>query len=335
MLLLLLALAALPAGAAVPETMTFQGVLTEDAAPFTGTAELGFAIYAKPSGGIPLWTRPAAATVITDGLYTVELEALGELGFDQPYWLEVVVDGDPLAPRYPLHSVPYAMRALTAEQVGAGGVDGDAVLDGSLTAADLGINVVSSIAGVTHDGGDIDLRAGANIKIIPDRDAKTITIASEDGLGADDIRGGAGLIASTREGAELTLDVSGGPGIAVTADAVQLSEEFLTGKVYDRRFVRRGDAGSVTPEMFAADFIGSLAGIKAAGGDIELVAGSNIEIKADPEAKRITISAAEIPVLLEALRAQQAEIEKLRTDNRDLDAALAALAERIAALEGR
>jgi len=281
--------------AAVPETMTFQGVLSLDGAPFTGAADLGFEIYADSAGGGALWTQAAAATEITDGLYSVELGSLSTLDFDQQYWLEVSVDGAPLSPRYPLHSVPYALRAETAEQVTPGSIDGTAVLDGSLGAADIGPDIVSSISGVVNDGGDIDLVAGANITITPDAEAKTITIAAAEDEGGDvtSVHGGAGLTATAAEGPAVTLDVSGGPGIAVTADAVQLAGEYLAGSVYDKRFVNHDEPNSVSLAMLEVDLVGSVDGVSGAGGDIDLIGGANITIKPDAPARTITISAAD------------------------------------------
>ncbi len=52
------------------------------------------------------------------------------------------------------------------------------ITDNSLTAADLAVNVVSSISGVTNDGGNIDLLAGNGITITPNDANNTITIGA-------------------------------------------------------------------------------------------------------------------------------------------------------------
>jgi len=62
--------------------------------------------------------------------------------------------------------------------VATGGVGSTQVADNSLTAADLSVNVVSSVDGVTNDGGDIDLVAGSGISITPNDAANTITITN-------------------------------------------------------------------------------------------------------------------------------------------------------------
>jgi hypothetical protein len=272
--------ARLPAAdAAVPDRFTFQGWIASNDLPYTGNAQLDFAIYADAEGGVPLWTQDYGSTPILDGLYTVTLGPFPGLAFDQPYWLEVSIDGATLAPRYPLLSVPYALRAATADRavdadqaanavhafdadqaanaahatdadqaanaahatdadrsttadaVAAGGVDAAAVLDGSLTATDIATSIVSSLDGVTNDGGDIDLLAGANITITPDDAANTITIAAAGG-GAGNIttvHGGAGLMEENPLGPVVTLSVGGGNGIFVDDDGINVDAEYIAG----------------------------------------------------------------------------------------------------------
>jgi hypothetical protein len=66
-------------------------------------------------------------------------------------------------------------------QVGTIGLAKNAVTsakveDNSLTAADLRVNVVSSIDGVVHDGGNIDLVAGPHMTITPNHSTNQITL---------------------------------------------------------------------------------------------------------------------------------------------------------------
>jgi hypothetical protein len=107
--------------AALPDRITFQGVLQQDNEPFTGNAHLAFALYAEASGGSPLWSQDYGQTLVTNGLYSVALGPFSSLSFDRPYWLEVEVNGSPLSPRYPLLSVPYALRAAVADSAAHGG----------------------------------------------------------------------------------------------------------------------------------------------------------------------------------------------------------------------
>ncbi len=57
------------------------------------------------------------------------------------------------------------------------------VQDNTLTAADISPDIVSSVDGVSNDGGNIDLIAGANITITPNDANNTITIAAAGGGG--------------------------------------------------------------------------------------------------------------------------------------------------------
>src|SRR5690606_33262592 len=79
--------------------------------------------------------------------------------------------------------------------IGSGKLAADAVsttkiLDGSVTAADIGPNFVSAVDGVANDAGNIDLIAGANVIITPNDATDSITIATTgaattlDGLGS-------------------------------------------------------------------------------------------------------------------------------------------------------
>jgi len=260
-LMVMLTSSAPTAHAAVPDRLTFQGVLVQADEPFTGTAHLVFTLFGEVSGGPPLWTQDYGPTPVTNGLYSATLGPFGDLAFDRTYWLEVSVDGSPLSPRYPLLSVPYAFRAARAEAaqtaesattagaVTPGSIDGGSVIDGSLSAADLGTNVVSSVAGVVNDGGDIGLVAGPNITITPDNAANTITIAAAGPGGSGDVTdvfGGAGLTGTAPGGPQVTLAVGAGTGIEVTEDAVQLAADYASGAAFDSRFVNEGDGGDVT-----------------------------------------------------------------------------------------
>ncbi|MFA6449308.1 MAG: hypothetical protein WCX65_07575 [bacterium] len=80
-------------------------------------------------------------------------------------------------------------------QIGSGAVGSSEVTDNSLSATDLSVNVISSLDGVTNDGGDIDFVAGAGITITPDDPGNQITITANfgsidhgsiSGLGDDD-----------------------------------------------------------------------------------------------------------------------------------------------------
>jgi hypothetical protein len=320
------------AHAAAPDRFTFQGLIDSDGEPFTGSAHLIFTLYSDSSGGTSLWSQDYGDTPVTNGLYSVTLGPFPELAFDELYWLEVSVNGTALSPRYALHAVPYAMRsatadhalnadmaaitnyasnsdqamtanyaltaatavtAATAEAVAAGGVDAAAVLDGSLTAADIGTNIVSSVAGVVNDGGDIALVAGDNISITPDDGTNTITIAATGGNQGTvtEVLGAAGLTVTNPGGPQVTLAVGAGEGLEASEDTLRLAAEYASGAAYDAVFVNEGETDAVTAEMIGPAILSGISGVTNDGGEIELIAGENITITPDDDENTIMIAA--------------------------------------------
>ena len=124
-LLLAIALAlgaASPARADVPSTLTFTARVTDGENTLEGDHAFTFRLFDAETGGVQRWTEGHAAVEVRDGLVTV---ALGEnapltaavLNGD-PLWIEVVLDGETMAPRLPLRSVPYATRTGDADRLG-------------------------------------------------------------------------------------------------------------------------------------------------------------------------------------------------------------------------
>ena len=120
-LLLLTLLFALPARAQVPQDFAYQGRLTDAVgASLAGPVDLTFAIYDVPTGGTPLYEEEHLAVPLDDnGAFTV-LIGDGDVisgSFDAERfsgperYLEVIVEDEPLDPRQPLSSVPYALVA--------------------------------------------------------------------------------------------------------------------------------------------------------------------------------------------------------------------------------
>ncbi|MDI6795261.1 MAG: hypothetical protein QME81_20765, partial [bacterium] len=79
--------------------------------------------------------------------------------------------------------------------------------------------------------------------------------------------------------------------IQVTADAVSLASNYQDGSAYDSRFVNESQANSISTGMITPNILSSLDGVSNDGGNIDLVAGSNITITPDDANDKITISA--------------------------------------------
>jgi hypothetical protein len=100
--------------AGVPETISYQGVLTDvGGAPVPdGPYDLSFNLYDAATDGTLLWSETQNAVSVTSGGFSVLLGSVVALtlSFDAPYYLGISVGADPeLQPRIPLASSPYGL----------------------------------------------------------------------------------------------------------------------------------------------------------------------------------------------------------------------------------
>lgn len=134
--------------AAIPQTVSYQGYLTDAAGiPIDGSRSMVFALYSTANGGTPLWTETQSAVTVDNGIYQVTLGNVVSLSlpFDNPYWLGVTVGEDTeMTPRLALSSAPYALRALTT---------GDAA--GNLAvSSNLALPATTATSGIITSGGN-------------------------------------------------------------------------------------------------------------------------------------------------------------------------------------
>lgn len=113
--------------ATVPQTINYQGSLTDDAgAPIDGTVDMTFSLYSDSGGVTQLWTETQSSVAVTDGVFSVTLGAddvtpnlLDPSWFDNPVWLGVKVGIDPeMTPLQAIDAVGFALRAKAAEGAG-------------------------------------------------------------------------------------------------------------------------------------------------------------------------------------------------------------------------
>lgn len=120
-LLLVLALIAfaISINAAVPQTMNYQGRLTDDQGqPVNSTVSMTFTIYDAENDGESKWTETHPTVSVIDGLFNVILGQgdpavpIEDTVFsNSDRWLEVVVEGEVISPRTKLSSSAYALQA--------------------------------------------------------------------------------------------------------------------------------------------------------------------------------------------------------------------------------
>jgi len=102
--------------------ITYQGRLTDNGTPASGSYDLRFALYDAASGGSAVGGPVVSAPVeVTNGLFTVTLDFGPGVFTGAARWLELGVrtngGADPhfiLAPRQPITSAPYAVQAANA-----------------------------------------------------------------------------------------------------------------------------------------------------------------------------------------------------------------------------
>ncbi|MBN2340843.1 MAG: hypothetical protein JXX29_17635 [Deltaproteobacteria bacterium] len=138
--------------AAVPETLTYSGYLTEDGVAAEATAAVGFELFTAEEGGTSVWSEAHASVQVEAGMFTVALgstESLMPVLDGNVYYLQVTIDGETMLPRTPFHSVPYAVKA------------GDADTLGGQTAAEIqsGVTVSAQADGVAYDNSAGDLES--------------------------------------------------------------------------------------------------------------------------------------------------------------------------------
>jgi hypothetical protein len=111
----------------VPGTLSFTARLVDDqsAAALTGSHDVIFSLFDADSAGHSVWTETHAVTADDDGMVFVELGDTTTLDghvFDgSDRWLEISVDGNVMAPRIAIDSVPYAVRSTAASNADAVG----------------------------------------------------------------------------------------------------------------------------------------------------------------------------------------------------------------------
>ena len=141
---------------AVPLQVAHQGEVQDADGPVTGTLEFVFELFDAASEGNEVWSETRDVDVV-DGNYAVLLgsvTAIDSVLFVEPaLWLQITIEGgDPLLPRQPIASAPYAIVAGTAENVSGGTVDASSI-------AVNGLSVVNSTGQWVGPSGSVDWSA--------------------------------------------------------------------------------------------------------------------------------------------------------------------------------
>jgi hypothetical protein len=155
--------------AGFPHTISYQGVLTDNAGVVVpdGNYSMVFKIYGVDTGGTEIWSETQSVAVV-GGRFNVILGGVNPLDipFDESSWLEIKVESDPaMSPRIQLAGAPYSLNARTVED---SAITSGKIADGQ---------VVRSVNGATDD---VVIQGGTNVTV--QSVGNTITISSALGI---------------------------------------------------------------------------------------------------------------------------------------------------------
>jgi hypothetical protein len=157
--------------AEIPKKIGFQGKLTDAQGNLLdGTYSLTFKIYNAETGGTKLWEETQSVSV-SEGLFSVYLgdSATLNLDFDEPYWLEITVEGEILSPRKQIAASGYAYNATKLDDLDSSQFlrsDYHDTMNGNLTIQNAKLEVIDGTAPTwTHSIGSGDLAVENDIEI--------------------------------------------------------------------------------------------------------------------------------------------------------------------------
>ena len=141
---LMIALAFSAAGTAaaqIPQTINYQGYLTNSASqPVNAAVNVTFRLYTAASGGAPVWQETQSGIGVANGVFIAVLGSASALSlpFNVAYYLSLQVNSDAeMTPRQPLSAVPYALRTVVADGLAAGAIIPATQLTGTIAANQL------------------------------------------------------------------------------------------------------------------------------------------------------------------------------------------------------
>jgi hypothetical protein len=278
----------------VPQKMSIQGLLTDEegnAYP-DDTYALTFRLYTTPISGIIAWSETQNVDV-NNSLFNTLIGEISPLNiaFNQTYYLGISVNGGPeLEPRIELASSPYSLMTQT---VAPGGILPGSLSENSVDIDNIIPNIISSINGVSNDGGNINLVAGSNIVITPNDITNSITISA-----ADQGAGNPGIL-QVNPGNAIDVSDRDGPTSTISVLNNSINDDEIVNNSLTSLSLAAGSVGnselqdnSITTNKVVPNIISSIDGVSNDGGNVNFVAGANMTIIPDNVNNTITFSSA-------------------------------------------
>ena len=158
---------------AVPQTMTYQGVLSEGT---VSPLNMQARIFDNATDGNLLWDESFGSVTITNGVFSLILGEINPLYagvFAGTAWIELEIDGATLSPRQAIMSVPHAFTAEDAEMLD-GNMASDFAMASQISTLQEQINSLMSALNVVQGDvsdntvsiGNISTTAGNNAVLI-------------------------------------------------------------------------------------------------------------------------------------------------------------------------
>ena len=155
-------------------TITYQGQLLHNGEPFTGSADLTFALIDAP-------TMPPAGVVheailledhpVNNGLFQAELD-FGDVFNGDPRYLVISVNGELISPNQPVRAAPFALRAVHGGAQSPWSVSGDDIeyMDGRVGIGRSPSDFVVIDSGMDWQNSDFSFGTGALRVLVRDPD---------------------------------------------------------------------------------------------------------------------------------------------------------------------
>lgn len=149
----------------IPQTMSYQGVLTGSNGEPVANAnyEIIFKLYEDTMSQTAIWEENQSVAVV-NGLFNAILGSTNPLAltFDRPYWLGVTIGSEEeLNPRTPLTTSPYSFSAAT---VADSAITTDKLADGAVTKEKLAVGALSDSSWIVS-GDDIFSGVPGNVGV--------------------------------------------------------------------------------------------------------------------------------------------------------------------------
>jgi hypothetical protein len=146
------------APAAIPQTISYQGILREAGGTIVpdGDYNLTFKLYTVASGGTAIWTETQTLAV-EDGVFNAILGSVTALAIDftNPYWLGVAVGAAAeLTPRLALTAGPYSLNADRLDGLSSGSFASSTHAHALNDLSDVGVPTPLDGQVLTYSAGD-------------------------------------------------------------------------------------------------------------------------------------------------------------------------------------